>query len=128
MVEGTPFQETSVYLMPYIQRDNSGEIIKVSARMFPGGEPSPHNNHEVVAFLSNRGQDPKDIEVALAKLAQTDGEMARAVEDLILILLKKNMVKMTELPKEVQDRISFRVKQRVLIQDIYDQASARILS
>jgi hypothetical protein len=30
---------------------------------------------------------------------------------------------MTDLPKPVQDRMTFRAKQRVLIQDIYDQAS-----
>ena len=54
--------------------------------------------------------------------------MARAVEDVIMVLLKKNLFKMTDLPKPVQDRMSFRVKQRVLIQDIYDQATARIVT
>ena len=94
--------------MPYIQRNERGRIIKASARTLVGGELVPHNHPEVTEFLRLRGQDPQVVEAALAELRRTDGEMARAVED-------------------VQDRMSFRVKQRVLIQDIYDQATARII-
>jgi hypothetical protein len=113
--------------MPYIQRDEKGKIFKASARGLAGGEQLPHNHPDVLAFLRQRGQDPQQVEVALNELRRTDNEMARAVEDVIMILLKKNIVKMTDLPKQVQDRISFRVKQRILIQDVYDQASARVL-
>jgi hypothetical protein len=114
--------------MPYILRNESGQIVKISTRGLAGGEMVPHNSPEVLAFLRQRGQDPQQVETALNALRQTDNEMARAVEDVIMILLKKNIVKMTDLPKPVQDRISFRVKQRVLIQDIYDQATARIVN
>ncbi len=113
--------------MPYIQRDEHGKIIKVSARLLSGGELLPHNHPDVIAFLKERGQDPQQIEFALSELRRTDGEMSRAVEDVILVLLKKNLFKMSDLPKPVQDRMSFRVKQRVLIQDVYDQATARII-
>ncbi len=111
--------------MPYILRNENGKIVKISARSLAGGELVPHNNPEVMSFLRQRGQDPQLVETALNELRRTDGEMARAVEDVIMLLLKKNIIKMTELPKQVQDRISFRVKQRVTIQDIYDQATAR---
>lgn len=113
--------------MPYIQRNETGKIFKVSARTLVGGELLPHNHPEVVDFLKQRGQDPQQVELALAELRRTDGEMARAVEDIIMVLLKKNLFKMTDLPKPVQDRMAFRVKQRVLIQDIYDQATARVM-
>jgi hypothetical protein len=113
--------------MPYIQRDDKGKIVKASARTLVGGDLLPHNHPEVVDFLKQRGQDPTQVELALSELRRTDNEMARAVEDVIMVLLKKNLFKMTDLPKPVQDRMSFRVKQRVLIQDIYDQASARVV-
>ena len=109
--------------MPYITRDESGKIIKASARVLIGGELVPHNHPDVIAFLKQRGQDPQHVEQALGELRRTDNEMARAVEDVIMVLLKKNLFKMTDLPKPVQDRMAFRVKQRVLIQDVYDQAS-----
>ncbi len=113
--------------MPYILRDDKGQIIKASARTLMNGELVPHSHPDVIAFLKVRGQDPQQVEIALAELRRTDNEMARAVEDIIMVLLKKNLFKMTDLPKPVQDRMSFRVKQRVLIQDIYDQASGRVV-
>jgi hypothetical protein len=113
--------------MPYIQRNQNGKIFKVSARTLIGGELVPHNNPEVLEFLKLRGQDPQHVEAALGELRRTDNEMSRAVEDVIMVLLKKNLFKMSDLPKPVQDRMSFRVKQRVLIQDIYDQATARVV-
>jgi hypothetical protein len=109
--------------MPYLLRDESGKIYRISARSLHGGELVPHSHPDVVAFLSTRGQDPKQVEMALGELRRTDGEMARAIEDLVMVLLKKNIFKMSELPKAVQDRMALRVKMRVLIQDVYDLAS-----
>ena len=114
--------------MPYIIRDEKGKIVKASARVLVGGELLPHNHLDVVEFLKRRGQDPMAVEQALTELRRTDNEMARAVEDIIMVLLKKNLFKMTDLPKPVQDRMAFRVKQRVLIQDIYDQASNSLVA
>jgi hypothetical protein len=109
--------------MPYILRDESGKIHRASARALVGGELVPHSHRDVVEFLKKRGQDPKQVEEALAELRRTDNEMARAVEDVIMVLLKKNVLKLSELPKAVQDRMQLRVKLRVIIQDVYDQAS-----
>lgn len=109
--------------MPYILRDESGKVHRISARALHNGEFAPHNHPDVVAFLETRGQDPKQIEEALGELRRTDTEMSRAVEDVIMVLLKKNVLKMTDLPKAVQDRMALRVKMRVIIQEIYDQAS-----
>jgi hypothetical protein len=109
--------------MPYILRDEHGKITKASARSLHGAELVPHNHPDVVEFLRTHGQDAKQVEDALSDLRRTDGEMSRAVEDVIMVLLKKNILKMTDLPKAVQDRMQLRVKLRVLIQEIYDQAS-----
>jgi len=109
--------------MPYIVRDDKGVVVRASARSLVGGELLPHSHPDVVAFLKTRGQDPKHVEEALAELRRTDNEMARAVEDVIMVLLKKNVLKLSDLPKAVQDRMQLRVKMRVIIQDVYDQAS-----
>ena len=109
--------------MPYILRDEHGAVVKASARSLVGGELVPHSHPEVVAFLKAHGQEPKQVEEALSELRRTDNEMARAVEDVIMVLLKKNVLKLSDLPKAVQDRMQLRVKMRVIIQDIYEQAS-----
>jgi hypothetical protein len=109
--------------MPYIVRDEHGKVVKASARSIPGAELVPHSNPEVVEFLKSRGQDPKQVEEALNELRRTDAEMSRAVEDVIMVLLKKNIIKMSDMPKAVQDRMALRVRMRLTIQEVYDQAS-----
>jgi hypothetical protein len=109
--------------MPYVSRDATGKVYRISTRGVPDAELVPHNHPEVIAFLQQHGQDPKLIEDSLSELRRTDNEMARAVEDIITVLLKKNVIKMTDMPKNVQDRMALRVKLRVVIQDVYDQAS-----
>ncbi|HEU0117490.1 MAG TPA: hypothetical protein VFR09_02550 [Alphaproteobacteria bacterium] len=109
--------------MPYIVRDDTGKIYRASARSLPNAELVPHHHPDVVEFLKARHQDPKQVEDALNDLRRTDNEMARAVEDVIMVLLKKNVLKLSDMPKAVQDRMALRVKLRMLIQDIYDQAS-----
>ena len=113
--------------MPYIKKDKDGNIIKISNRILLDGEAVPHNNPGVVAFLRQRGKDPNQIQEALDVLRKTDAEMVRAIEDIIMLLLRKNIVKMNELPPEVQDRLNLRNKSRMIMNDIYDQASARVL-
>jgi hypothetical protein len=110
--------------MPFVLRDESGKISRASARALHGGEFLPHNHPDVVDFLNTRGHDPQVVDDALGELRRTDMEMSRAVEDVIMVLLKKNIMKLTDLPKAVQDRMELRVKMRLTIQNVYDQASA----
>jgi hypothetical protein len=109
--------------MPYVLYDENRKIAKVSARPIPGAAVLPHDHPEVLAFLDSKGLSPTLITEAITELRRTDNEMSRAVEDIITALLKKNILKMTDLPKAVQDRIAHRVKMRIQIQDTYDRAS-----
>jgi len=109
--------------MPYVLRNEAGKIVRASMKMLPGSEMVSHSHPEITEFLKARGQDPGQIDNSLNELRRTDVEMARAVEDVIMVLLKKNILKMTDMPKVVQDRMNLRVKLRVLIQDMYEQAS-----
>lgn len=109
--------------MPYILRDANGAITKATVRSIPGAEMLPYDHPDLQAFLRSNGQDPKIVDDALVELRRTDVEMSRAVEDVVMALLKKNILKMTDLPKPLQDRMNARVKLRVTIQDVYDQAS-----
>lgn len=111
--------------MPYVLRDAGGKVIKVSARSLPGADILPHDHADVIAFMGERGVPTNIIAESLGELRRTDNEMSRAVEDVITALLKKNILKMTDLPKAVQDRIAFRVRMRMQIQEAYDRASLR---
>lgn len=109
--------------MPYILRDGSGKITRVSAWAIHGSEMVAYDHPDLLRFLREKGQDPAQIDDALKELHRTDAAMMRAVEDVIMALLKRNVLKVTDLPKPVQDRISRRVYLRAMIQDIYDRAS-----
>jgi hypothetical protein len=111
--------------MPFALRDPAtGIILKATAREVPGTEFLPHNHPDIVAFLQQRGVDPKQIDDALGELKRTDLDMSRAVEDIVTVLLKKNIIKISDLPKAVQDRIALRTKMRALIAESYDRASS----
>lgn len=110
--------------MPYLVRDREGKVTRISLQPVLGAVGVPFDNPDLRAFLEKNGQDPKKVDEHLAELRRTDNEMARAVEDLLMALLKKNLIKMTDLPKAVQDRMAFRVKLRMMIQESFDQASA----
>jgi hypothetical protein len=109
--------------MPYVLRDATGEITKVSSIAIPGGEGLAADHPDLMAFLKERGIDSTQVEGAIKELRRTDNEMSRAIEDVITALLKKNLLKMTDLPKAVQDRIALRISLRMQIQQIYDRAS-----
>ena len=104
-------------------RDENGKILRASAKQIHGAEMVPYDYQELRAFLSNNGQNPQQIDEALSELRRTDAEMSRAVEDVVMALLKKGVLKLGDLPKPVQERMALRVKMRMLIQDTYDQAS-----
>ena len=109
--------------MPYITRDENGKIIRASTKHLVGGELVSHAHPDIMDFLTARGQNPSEVEKTVNELRQTDADMARTIEDVIMVLLKKNLMKMSDLPKIAQDRLANRVKLRVVLEDMYDQAS-----
>ncbi|MGE4352194.1 MAG: hypothetical protein AB7E52_08410 [Bdellovibrionales bacterium] len=109
--------------MPYIIRDIQGKITRATVQAVHGAELVAYDHPDLIRFLENNGQDPMQIERTLSELRRTDSEMARAVEDVVMALLKKNVLKMTDLPKPVQERMAYRVKLRLSIQEAFDLAS-----
>lgn len=112
--------------MPYVLRDEARNIVKVSSIAIPGGEGMAADHPDLLKFLTERGVDPLMIEQAIRELRRTDNEMSRAIEDVITALLKKNLLKMTDLPKAVQDRIALRISLRMQIQQVFDRASTEL--
>ena len=109
--------------MPFVLRNKTGKIQRISVRALANGETLPHHHPDVKEFLKAHSQDPKQIEDALTELRATDIEMTRAIEDVIMVLLKKNLIKMSDLPRAVQDRMALRVKLRSRIEEAYEKAS-----
>lgn len=85
--------------MLYAKRDKNRNItalqIKPTAQV---KEPVSTDNPEVLAFLNQHSEstDLKQI------LTESDTELARVVEDLIELLVDKNIIMLTELPEAAQ--------------------------
>ena len=91
--------------MPYISRNSEGEIIALhqsppteDSMWVEIGEP------EVVKFL----QQIETLDQAKLILTNTDYEMVRVIEDLVDLLIDKQLFTFTELPEAVQQKLGAR--------------------
>ena len=95
--------------MPYIKRNPDGEIISlVQESNEDHSEYVKATSKELVDFLSGRHH----VGQSKSALAESDKEIARVTEDLIHLLIHKNIILFTDLPEAVQDKLIIREKLR----------------
>lgn len=82
--------------MYHALRDPNGSVISLHRDPVAGAEPLPANHPDVLAFL---GQDESRA------FAEMDANLVRVLEDLIDALLKRNILRITDLPAEAQAKL-----------------------
>lgn len=95
--------------MPYVQRDETGNIISLSdKRDNDSSEFLPLNHPEILVFL-HKGDisDPGRF-----ALSFSDNELVRVIEDLVDLLIRKQIILYTELPNPAQQKLLLRTKLR----------------
>ena len=85
--------------MPYIQRNKDGKIIALKFTEETSSEFLPADDPEVLHLLAGQG-DTSSLEMMLDDL-----KLIRVIEDLIDILISKNIIIFSELPLPVQRKI-----------------------
>jgi len=100
--------------MLYIKRDNSGAIVALTRtpeddRM----ETASLLDDEVAEFLHQSGE----IDTMTNLLSMSDSSMVRVIEDLIDLLIQKNIILFTELPEQAQRKIEARRRARQNMQN-----------
>lgn len=85
--------------MPYIQRNEDGKIIALTFTEGASSEFLPVEHPEILRFLASQG-DTSSLEMMLDDL-----KLIRVIEDLIDILISKNIIIFSELPLPVQQKI-----------------------
>lgn len=94
--------------MPYVSRDADGRINGVSDRPGPNAtELLPSDHPDLVRFINEVSPDSMR-----QRLNQSDLEMARIAEDLIDVLIARNILNFTDLPREAQRKLVARQKLR----------------
>lgn len=95
--------------MPYIERNTDGLVISLKQVADENHREFLAPTHtEIVEFLAGACQ----LDHAKNTLQESDHDFARATEDLIHLLVQKNIILFTELPSAVQQKILGREKLR----------------
>ncbi len=100
--------------MRYVARDHSGEIMKVVSE--PEGEAREEifkEDPELIAFVTEGGAEP----ALRAYLASSDAELLRVLEDLVNVLIDRNIVLLTDFPQAAQQKLMQRNSVRRKLQD-----------
>jgi len=91
--------------MFYAERDQEGSIVAI--RVASGGEnvdSEPLGERELEAFLTSElGQNSYEI-----LLGEADKKMIRVLDDLIEVLVRKNVIMLTDLPPEAREKLGTR--------------------
>lgn len=99
--------------MPFVTRNKQGMVNKLSKIAEDGEQEYLTSNHpDIRHFLYS---DSHKIEDPRLALDESDKDIARITEDLIYLLVQKNIILFTELPEAVQRKILAREAFRSMI-------------
>jgi hypothetical protein len=98
--------------MPYVSRDASGLVTGIFLKSQPNvTEFLPNDHPDILRFFG--GVLPQNItNNALMDLTQSDIDFIRVIEDLVDILVNKNVITFTDLPPKVREKIVNRLDAR----------------
>lgn len=85
--------------MVYIKRDKDGQIYAVYSIAVDGAEQVDIDSSEFVDFLMRCDKDSH------LKFLQSDLQLIRVLEDVIDILMDKNIITLTDFPQPVIDKL-----------------------
>jgi len=96
--------------MPFVRRDHTGRITAMFEHaQADAGELLPSHSPEVTLFLYG---PPGEREKAMLS---SDLELVRVIEDLIEVMVGKNVIQFTDLPDAVRQKVFARKEKRRLI-------------
>ncbi len=95
--------------MLHVERDDAGNIIALHIKAVPGiSEQKSIMDEEILEFLNKN----VDTDPWVQLLSLSDIGIIRILEDLIDLLIRKNIILFTELPEEAQAKIRERKRVR----------------
>ncbi len=98
--------------MLYVERDKDGKIIALHKTADPdAGEEKSIMDEEILDFLNGK----VDTDPGIQFLALSDMGIIRILEDLIDLLIRKNLIMFTDLPEDAQAKIRERKRVREIM-------------
>lgn len=84
--------------MPYVKRDAQGRIVAVDLDPGEGLAAVPSGATELLEFMRSMGLDQNSLE-------QSDMRLVRVLEDLIDLLISRDVIRFTDLPQPAQEKL-----------------------
>lgn len=84
--------------MPYVRRDSDGRIVAVSLEPMEGFE-------QVAEDLEAMGEFEQSLGWPTTRLEESDREVVRVLDDLVNVLIEKNLIRFTDLPPAAQRKL-----------------------
>lgn len=103
----------------YIKRDTENKIIAISEEPLAGFTEEQHESAEFWRLIL---KEPEKF-LSENSMLYSDLKMIRVLEDLIEILIEKNLVRLTELPEAAQNKLISRKRIRSKISDFFSNDS-----
>ena len=94
--------------MPFVSRDDSGRISAVSLDAEPGFEACERDDPQLVSFL-------RGLQGSGGGFEQSDMRLVRVLEDLIDLLIARDVVRFTDFPDAAQEKLLERRSMRHVI-------------
>lgn len=91
--------------MPYVKRDQEGRISTVNLETSDGFEELPSSSPELLEFINRMGLEQSTLQ-------QSDMRLVRVLEDLIDLLISRDLIRFTDLPLPAQEKLMERRSMR----------------
>ena len=98
--------------MPYVKRDEQGRITTINLEPGEGMEDVPPNSPELLEFMHRMGLEQ-------STLLQSDLLLVRVLEDLIDLLIARDVIRFTDLPLPAQEKLMERRSMRQSLGALY---------
>jgi hypothetical protein len=103
--------------MVYTQRDSSGKLLRVSMHAFAG---MTAEESETLNDISIWLRAQEEMRHHLEKLHQSDIATVRVLEDLITVLVEKNIIDYADLPATAREKLDERALVRADVEALQD--------
>jgi hypothetical protein len=91
--------------MPYVMRDEAGRISAVNLEPREGYDELPPSSPELLEFMHRIGLEHSTLQ-------QSDMRLVRVLEDLIDLLIDRDVIRFTDLPLPAQEKLMERRSMR----------------
>ena len=94
--------------MVYVERDAQGRLLRVEQQPFDGAEHMAVESEELHSWLKMK----EEVKARLDRLNETDLELVRVLEDVIIVLVDRGLIQYTDLPAAARDKLDQRAVAR----------------